>query len=183
MVQPLSNENELIAKVLATQCENAFAQLITHYQQSLRQYCRRLCSNDFSLADDVAQNTFIQVYQKLSMFQGKGKFQGWLFRIAYFEFLQLLRKQKPVDELSGNEEASDNVSQMTEKRDLEWAVAQLSAVQRACITLQFNFGYNQEEISAMLDLPVGTVKSHVRRGKEILTQLLNPSTQNNRGVA
>lgn len=169
----LPNESELIAKVILNKDSHAFSQLVAYYQQPLRQYCRRLCAPDISLADDIAQECFIQAYRKISLYSGSGKFQSWLFRIAYFEFLQQLRRAKPADEY---EESPDNVDQHNismNQRDLEQAMTMLSTDERTCLTLIYSFGYTQRECVDILDMPLGTIKSHCKRGKEKLSDILN----------
>jgi RNA polymerase sigma-70 factor (ECF subfamily) len=179
----MSNESQLIAKVLIDNDQQAFSALVRHYQLPLRQYCRRLCAPDHALADDIAQEAMIQAFKKLSLYQGKAKLQSWLFRIAYFQFLQYLRKQKHHDELHDNIAMVDTREGVNNSKDLEWAITQLNEKERACITLHFSFGYTHDEISKILQLPLGTVKSHVKRGKDKLTHLLALNDKNLSGVA
>lgn len=171
----LENESELIAKVLLNDDKAAFGKIVEYYQQAVRQYCRRLSSPDYSLADDIAQDTFVQAYKKLAMFQGTGKFQAWLFRIAYFQFLQFLRSKKPNDELFDDISSPDHSETTLHQLDIEKAMKQLATNERVCLTLQYSFGYTQQETSEILDMPLGTIKSHCKRGKEKLSQLLNLS--------
>ncbi len=175
-MQQLSNESQLIAKVILTGDQLAFTKLVQHYQQAVRQYCRRLCAPDHALADDIAQETFLQAYRKIALYQGRGKFQAWLFRIAYFQFLQYLRSKKIADQLPTDLESPDSHTDAMETRDLEKAMEQLPANERACLTLHYSFGYTHAEITTILAMPLGTVKSHSRRGKERLSQLLNVSS-------
>ncbi len=169
-------ESELIAKVLLNKDQRSFGLLVQRHQQVIRQYCRRLSAPDFAIADDLAQETFIQAFKKIQLFQGKGKFVSWLFRIAYFQYLQYLRSVKRFDLLDDNEYAAQDSADLTTTSDLEKAMIQLKVNERTCITLQFNFGYTQEEIAGLLDLPLGTVKSHIKRGKDKLAQILQVSS-------
>jgi len=182
-VNKLNNESELIAKVLISNDQQAFSQLVKYYQQAVRQYCRRLCAPDISLADDIAQETFWQAYQKLNLFSGKGKFQGWLFRIAYFQFLQHLRKFKKARSLTDDDGNIDDIAvvghaqQVTNNRDIEAAMTHLKTNERTCLTLQFSFGYSQTEISEILQMPLGSVKSHSKRGKDKLSEIFQLAEQ------
>ena len=179
----LATENELIAKVLISNDQQAFSQLVKYHQQSVRQYCRRLCAPDISLADDIAQETFLQAFRKLNLYQargkehGRGKFISWLFSIAYFQFLQYLRSKKHYQELNDQHLVPDNSEQLNYEMDIEAAMAQLSPDERSCLTLQYTFGYSQAEISDMLNRPLGTIKSYCKRGKEKLALLLNTTTE------
>ncbi|NMP31680.1 RNA polymerase sigma factor [Thalassotalea sp. M1531] len=175
-MQPLANESAIIAQVIVNQDGQAFEQLVKYYQQSVRQYCRRLSVNDFSLADDLAQETFWQAFRKIAKFEGRGKFQSWLFSIAYFQFLQHLRAKKNYDELDESLSEEAHVDAVLIRKDLEVAMTKLKTNERACLTLQYSFGYSQEEVSQILHLPLGTVKSHCRRGKERLSIMLAVAT-------
>lgn len=179
----LNNESELIAKVLISNDQQAFTHIVEYYQQAIRQYCRRLCAPDISLADDIAQETFWQAYRKLKLYSGKGKFQGWLFRIAYFQFLQYLRKQKKTQSLTDDDGNIDDIvvnghaQQVTNNRDIEAAMTHLKANERICLTMQFSFGYSQAEISEILKMPLGTVKSYSKRGKDKLSEIFQLAEQ------
>lgn len=174
------NETELVAAVIVNQCQQAFSQLVSKYQQPVRQYCRRLCAPDHSLADDVAQDTFFQAFKKMAQYEGKGKFQGWLFRIAYYQFLQIKRSEKPTESLDDEYQGGACSDKALLQRDLEAAMALISAPERTCLTLMYSFGYTQIEISDMLDMPLGTVKSHCTRGKKALSELLTPTSDNDK---
>ena len=182
MQKALTNEAELIARVLMDKDQHAFSLLVKHYQCQIRQYCRRLCSNDVTIADDIAQETFIQAYKKIALYQGRGKFIGWLFRIAYFQYLQMLRARKLYDEFddscASNNAEQDFSHDLNRQQDLEKALEQLSLNERTCVTLQFSFGYSQAEIAEMLDMPLGTVKSYVKRGKDKLAYILSAEVSN-----
>jgi RNA polymerase sigma-70 factor (ECF subfamily) len=183
-VNKLANENELIAKVLISNDQQAFSLLVKHYQQAIRQYCRRLCAPDISLADDIAQETFWQAYRKLKLYSAKGSFQGWLFRIAYFQFLQYLRKYKKAQSLTDDKGNIDDIAvlghaqQVSNNRDIEAAMTHLSTNERICLTMQFSFGYSQTEISNILSMPLGSVKSYSKRGKDKLSDIFQLAEQN-----
>jgi len=191
LLNKLNNENELIAKVLINNDQQAFTHIVEFYQQAVRQYCRRLCAPDISLADDIAQETFWQAYRKLKLYSAKGTFQGWLFRIAYFQFLQYLRKYKKAHSLTDDDGNIDDIAvlghaqQVSNNRDIEAAMTHLKANERICLTLQFSFGYSQTEISDILKMPLGSVKSHSKRGKDKLSEIFHLAEQqvNINGVA
>ena len=183
MQKILAEEAALIARVLVDKDQHAFSILVKHYQQSVRQYCRRLCAPDHTIADDIAQETFLQAYKKLAMYEGRGKFIGWLFRIAYFQYLQMLRSKKQYDELDDAQHCEGFTTTVDNQQDLEKAMAQLTIHERTCITLQFSFGYSQQEIVELIDMPLGTVKSHVKRGKDKLELILNMATKPSHSIS
>ena len=89
------SDGELIAMVIAGKDQRAFSSLVTRYQSAVRAVLMRLCRNA-ALADDLAQETFIKAYNKISAYSGAGSFKAWLCRIAYNEFLMSARKRKAI---------------------------------------------------------------------------------------
>lgn len=163
------DETKLIARAAAGDSA-AFALLVRQHQSGLRGFLRRLTRNDPSLADDIAQEAFLECWRKLSHYRGDGSFAGWLNRIAWSRFLMEARKRKP-ELLEDLPEQSYEASPDT-KLDLESAMAKLSAGERAALTLCTALGHSNEEAAAILAMPLGTVKSHVLRGREKLRAML-----------
>ena len=169
----MKTDNELIAKFIATKDNRVFALLVQTYQSSIRQFLRRLTGGDYALSDDIAQETFILVYRKLSTFKGTAKFSTWLHRIAYNCFLkhQANNKFEWVDEAYLlNFEASeiDLVTDIT----IEKVMKKLSIEERLILTLSFSAGMSHAEIVQVTNIPLGTVKSHINRGKNKLIKMI-----------
>jgi RNA polymerase sigma-70 factor (ECF subfamily) len=187
-MEPLSDgppDSALIARALAGGDRHAFAVLVRRHQSPVRGLLRRLANGDEALADDLAQETFIQAYRKLGQFRADARFSTWLYRIAYNCFLMHLRSRKaeplmsepldeaavedretPSDELRPEETAADM------QMDLQRAMACLSLVERAAITQCYYLDRSHEEAAYALGCPVGTVKSHILRAKRKLKQAL-----------
>ena len=93
--------------------------------------------------------------------------------------MQYLRAKKSTELLDENTVIDQHIDCCAEhslqQRDIEQAMKILSVIERHCITLQFSFGYTQEEIALLTELPLGTVKSHVKRGKEKLAEYFESS--------
>jgi RNA polymerase sigma-70 factor (ECF subfamily) len=162
-------ESNLIARAAAGDSA-AFALLVRQNQSPLRGFLRRLTRGDHALADDLAQETMLEAWRKLAQFRGAGSFAGWLNRIAWSRFLMEARKRKP-ELLEDLPEQSIEPSPEA-ALDLERAMRKLSANERAALTLCYALGHSNEEASAILGLPLGTVKSHILRGREKLAALL-----------
>ena len=150
----------------------AFAGLVRQHQSRLRGFLRRLTKGDQALADDLAQESFLEAWRKLAQFRGQGSFAGWLLRIAWTRYLMQARRRKlepleETDERAGPEEMSVDM-----RLDLESAMRKLSAGERAGLTLCYALGYSNEDAAAILDLPPGTLKSHIARGRAKLKALL-----------
>ena len=139
----------------------AFGFLVRQHQSPLRGYLRRLTRGNHALADDLAQETFLEAHRKLSQFAGKGSFAGWLYAIAWSRFLMEARQRKlePLDDPAL-------------KLDLEKALALLRPPERSALTLCFALGMPHEEAAEVMKVPLGTLKSHVARGREKLKILL-----------
>lgn len=151
----------------------AFGQLVRSHQSRLRGFLRRLTKGDASLADDLAQETFFEAWRKLAQFRGDGSFAGWLMRIAWTRYLMEARRRKlePLDETGGARDTAEPIN-MDIGIDLETAMRKLAPGERAGLTLCYALGYSNEEASSILDMPLGTLKSHVTRGRAKLKALL-----------
>jgi RNA polymerase sigma factor (sigma-70 family) len=151
----------------------AFGTLVRQQQSKVRGFLRRLTRADAALADDLAQETFLEAHRKIDQFRGEGSFGAWLCGIAWSRFLMERRKRKEEPLEAPDETASiDTTSASLARLELEKAMAQLAPAERAALTLCYAFGHSHGEAAEILDLPLGTVKSHVLRGREKLKALL-----------
>lgn len=151
----------------------AFAALVAQHQSRLRGFLRRLTKGDAALADDLAQETFLEAWRKRARFEGRGAFAGWLLRIAWSRYLMEARKRK-LEPLGDDDQALERFAarDVDQGIDLERSLAQLSAGERAGITLCYALGYPHEEAARILEMPLGTLKSHVARGREKLKRMM-----------
>ncbi len=161
----------LVARAVSSQDTAAFGELIRRHQSQVRNFLRKL-SGDANAADDLAQDCFLHAWNKLQTFTGRGSFIGWLLKVAYTTFLQSKRKSKRYAEIldeAGYAEDVQNKSyavQSDEITDLDKFLAVLSEEERAVMVMSYACGLSHREIGAATDLPVGTVKSIIFRGKE-----------------
>jgi RNA polymerase sigma-70 factor (ECF subfamily) len=164
------NETELVARAVASHDAAAFAALVRLHQGKLRAFLLRLVRGDHALADDLAQETFLEAFRKIAQYRGDGKFACWLFAIAYSRLLMEARKRK----LEPSEDAPEQTFAPSPdiKLDLERAMSSLPLVERAALTTCFAYGYSHTEAARILNLPLGTLKSHVKRGRERLEAML-----------
>jgi RNA polymerase sigma-70 factor (ECF subfamily) len=168
------SESEWLAREAAAGDTAAFGILVRRHQSKLRGFLLRMTRGNHALADDLAQETFLEAFRKIAQF-GTGSFFGWLCAIAYSRYLMEARKRK----LESLDEAGEIAADAPEpeiasaaKLDLEKALAQLAPAQRAALTMCFALGFSNEEAAASLNLPLGTLKSHVNRGREKLAAML-----------
>lgn len=152
----------------------AFAMLVREHQSRLRGFLLRLTKGNNALADDLAQETFLEAFKKIDQFEGSNFF-GWLCAIAWSRFLMETRKRKFEnidDQPEMAEDAPEAETASLIRHDLESAMAELVPMQRAALTLCFALGLSNEEAAATLNIPLGTLKSHVNRGRAKLSHLL-----------
>ena len=151
------------------------------HQSAVRAFLIRLCRNG-ALADDLAQETFLSAYSRLSTYRQTGGFKSWLFGIAYRCFLQQRRHDQRELEvhaqfhlLAADDDYYEQLAPL--QRDLEHALMCLDATQAAAISLNMSIGFSHAEVAAIMDLPLGTVKSHINRGLVKLRELLHFSPE------
>ena len=178
---------QLIARCIVGDDRHAFAELVKRHQSSVRACLRKLTAGNHALADDLAQETFMLAWRNLKSFRQEARFSTGLYRIATNCWLAQARKRH--EELLGDRDAdvgdedtgeaalsrgtgSDHAAASTMKIDLERALAQLSDAERAAIVQCYHNDLSHEEAAYVLGWPVGTVKTHILRGKQKLRSAL-----------
>jgi RNA polymerase sigma factor (sigma-70 family) len=132
---------------------------------------------DSHLADDLAQETFLKAWKKISSYRGSARFSTWLFGIAINEFRTAARSRKEIaaddlfDALPEAQIASAD-SNTRLRLDLTEALKLISSEERAAILLCCQNGLSHEEAAQVLACPLGTVKTNILRGKEKLKRHL-----------
>jgi RNA polymerase sigma-70 factor (ECF subfamily) len=151
----------------------AFEELVRRRQSWIRNLMRRCCG-DAVLADDLAQQVFLQAWRNIRRLQQADSFGAWLKRMAINTWLQHARKNDPLGESDEYDEAllpRHDTSSVA--MDLDRALATLPGPVRLCIVLSYHEQMTHVEIAKFTDLPPGTVKSHIRRGTKRLQQYLS----------
>ena len=165
----------LIARVIQADDRAAFGELVRRHQPVVRGFLRRMLGGAGDLADDIAQETFIKAHRALHGFRGGATFSSWLCAIAANELRAEWRRRKRRAEF-GEEEAGDSLtcadSEPGMQRDIAAGLARLSEAQRAALVLCCEHGLTHEEAATALALPLGTLKSHLARGKARLREWL-----------
>ncbi len=144
------------------------------YQQALRAFLRRLCRNDAE-ADDLAQDAFVFAWEQIHRFDTARGFRPWLFGIAWRKWRErqrgwrrLLRRETQYAETRQTAAEADPALRL----DLAAACAALPPEQRAVLLLCLGCDFTQAEAAEALSMPLGTVKSHIARGREKLQAAL-----------
>jgi RNA polymerase sigma-70 factor (ECF subfamily) len=152
----------------------AFDELVRRKQAGVRSLMRRL-SNDRTLAEDLAQQVFVEVWKSLAKLDSPAAFSGWLKRISVNVWLQhFRRKNLLVLDNDAGDVATDSSTTHGHDRDIDLAAALglLPVPVRLCVVLAYQEGMSHGEIAQATGIPLGTVKSHIVRGSARLRESL-----------
>jgi RNA polymerase sigma-70 factor (ECF subfamily) len=167
-----SGPEELVVSLAAKGDRTAFTELVRRRQPWLRGLLRHL-SGDVTLADDLAQRVFMKVWSKIRHLKDPTRFPGWLKRVALNEWIDHQRVRKDQWHQSYDDELQPGATNRVDVgMDLDHALAALPDPVRLCVVLSYHEQLTNQEIADLSGLPLGTVKSHVRRGSGKLSEIL-----------
>lgn len=152
----------------------AFAALVDAHQQAVRGFLRRF-TGVWADSDDIAQEAFVTAWQKLSRFEGRSSFRSWVCGIGYRAARDSRRAHGRATSRDSDwlaEQSAENEAPIEDRIALAEAMKALPEDQRAAVALCLGEGFSHAEAAAILKLPLGTVKSHVTRGRERLLRAL-----------
>lgn len=182
-----AEDRKLIRRCLEED-RQAYRLLLARYQDPVYNYCWRMLKNP-GLAEEVAQESFVRTLTRLDRYDEKYPFSAWLFKIATNLCIDHIRKNKRIaysldEDLQGEDgsfrrEVASNTpdpSQVTfqnERREIiAEAIAELPEHYRSILLLRHQAEKSYQEISEILDLPLGTVKIRIHRAREQLKRRL-----------
>ena len=150
--------------------KDAFIREVRNAETMLYHISKSILKNDADCGDAV-QETLLKAYEKLPMLKEEKFFRTWITRILINECKGILRKQKkvvPYEDYMGNERLSEE----NRYHHLYMAIMELPEDLRILVTLYYIEGFSQKEISEILEIPEGTIKSRLSRARDFLkTQL------------
>lgn len=156
----------------------AFDELMRAHEDRVFAICLRVLT-DRDAALDAVQETFITVYRKAAQFSGASAFSTWLYRIAVNTCYDHLRRNRrhqaqPLPETKdpADEHSEDLLGSVELRPDLERALADLAPEFRTAVVLSDLEGLPLQAIAEALDVPIGTVKSRIFRGRRLLAEQL-----------
>jgi len=169
--------------------QKAFEPIVSFYQNRIYYHCYRM-TGDSHEAEDLAQEAFVRAFVNIRSFDDRRKFSSWLYRIATNLTIDRLRKRKPdyhLDQAVKGTEDLTMYSQLETDEDLpeeefdrleireqiERHILSLSDTYRSVIILRYIDELPLKEISEILDIPLGTVKTRLYRGREALREKLH----------
>ncbi|WP_053374326.1 RNA polymerase sigma factor SigY [Paenibacillus sp. FJAT-27812] len=154
----------------------ALSELLRQHYSFLYQYVLKVTMNK-TRAEDITQETMLKAIEKIATFQYKAKFSTWLITIASRLVVDRIRRNELEKNWIQSEQSMHAIRFETLQRGDDWpaalqALGELSSDIRIPVLLKYYYGYAQEEISTMLDIPVGTVKSRLHNGLKQLRKEL-----------
>lgn len=168
-----SDDDALVAAIRGGS-DDAFAVLVQRHQQGLRAFLRRTCS-DWTLADDLAQEVFLAAWSGIGKLQPGANLRAWLCGIGYRKALAAIRtdrRSRLRDAEYSKAETAVLAPSAEDRMTLDGAMSELPMDQRACVALCLGAEFTHAEAALALGMPLGSVKSHVQRGRARLLRAL-----------
>ena len=161
-----SRESAWIIRVVVHDDHQAFEELVRLHQSAVRRFLRRLTDNDQARADDLAQETFWRAYRYINTFEGRGRFLSWLFGIAYQRFVSDERRAGKTSHVPLPDDIEDpEPDTISTRLTFDQLMQSLRPEERAAVVLHYRYELTHSEIAEALGVPVGTVKSLIRRAR------------------
>lgn len=171
---PLASDEQLLA-CIADGDERAFSELYQRHSVAILNYLARLV-HEATEAEDLLQDTFVAVWRGAAQYRGQAQVKTWIYRIAHNLAVSCLRRRKPLtsfdemDDVGQEQEPEQVLLHLARGHQLQEALDRLSPKHRAVLELAFVQEMPYIEIAAILDCPLGTVKSRISYALKSLKQ-------------
>jgi RNA polymerase sigma-70 factor (ECF subfamily) len=168
--------DEELARAAARGDQRALDELLRRHASMIHAVCRRVLNNaDDAL--DATQNAMIAIARRIDTFDRRARFSTWCYRIATNAALDEARRRNrrpaPIEVVpEPRAEAGSVDAGVADRLDVAAALGQLSPEQRAAVALRDLLGFDYAEIAAVLEIPPGTVRSRIARGRGVLADLM-----------
>ncbi len=173
MEKPINalSDQELVALSLSDSAN--FAYLITRYKERFFCYLKRLSGLDNDRIEDVIQDSFIKIYYHLNDFDAKLKFSSWAYRIVHNQAMDDLRRRHNRDlpllddfDVADTSDLCSDIDKILEKEKIALVINGLEEKYRQVLILRYLENLDYQEISDILEKPLGTVSTLIKRAKE-----------------
>ncbi len=171
-----ADEDALIDAVLQGD-KSAFSTLIRRHHSSLKMVAFSI-TRDSTAMDDALQDSYIKAYRALPNFDRRSSFKTWMSRIVHNTCIDEVRRAKRATRLTSNsdaeadEAAAVGVADPVDRLDIDRAFGLLPVSQRVAVLLVDAQGFTYEQAAMAMDVPQGTLATHVRQGRSALRRLL-----------
>ena len=171
---PRMKEFLLISRAVRGSRE-ALEELVRLYYDKIYNYIFYRVMN-VSQAEDLTQDVFLKLTKNIHSYVPTASFSSFLYRIAHNTVIDYYRTAKHTEELGEGTSIEDTMIQVENKIDVQMLLGKLSEEQRECIILYYLQGLAYREISEILDIPIPTAKSRVKRGLDACKRILEEKT-------
>ncbi len=174
------SDQELVSATLKN--PDAYAAIVERYESALLRYVRRMVWDDHEIVEDITQEVFIKAYQSLNGYNPKLKFSSWIYRIAHNLCVDNLRKnttkhhtsldiedeesQSFIQKIASDENISRTIATHETHQAVQTIIRWLPEKYKTVIVLAFMEDKSYEEISDILQIPIGTVGTLINRAKK-----------------
>jgi len=175
------SDQVLVKRFVRARDEASFRKLYRRHTPALYGLALRLAGHSEADAQDAIQDTWLRACGKLDRFEWRSSLRTWLMGILINRLRELNREsqRRCEDEISNECSLPTTGRQMGERIDLEQAIARLPAGYRHVLVLHDAEGYTHDEISALLEVSVGTSKSQLHHARRAIREMLQPEFQSN----
>lgn len=177
-----ASDADLVALVIKGDVE-VYGELMQRYETKLLRYVTYLLGGDYVSAD-VVQETYIKAYINLRSYKPKYSFSAWIYRIAHNTAINMAKKQnkyvtlpdaetiETLPEFAVPDDLGEKADQQLLKKSLQHSFGSLSPKYREPLLLNLVEGYAYQEIADILQIPINTVATRIRRAKQQMRSLL-----------
>lgn len=180
MERPPTGHDIELAALAAAGDRRAFGELVRRHGSAVRGLLRRLGA-DPATADDIAQDAFLVGFEQIADYRGEGAFAGWIKKTAARLYLRKVKRDSRFVLMETAEDSTpvslDGPGATASRMDLDEALKHLSKAERLCVSLCYGADWSHAEAAEILNIPLGTVKSHVKRGLDKLRARMAPPSE------
>jgi len=176
---PVEQDDTLLVAASKNGDQDAFSLLVLRYQRRVFNLVFRMLQN-YEEACEITQETFLAAWQGLPAFRGEARFTTWLYRIAYNCSLKQLDTRKREQALQAalqseqedEERQSAHLTQLDHQELVQEQLSQLPPKYRIVLILRHLQDMTYEEMAEVLTMPIGTIKTHLFRARNLLKERL-----------
>lgn len=177
-MEEVPTDEEIVKQVQQGEVE-PFELLVQRYQEKLLRYGRKFLNNNQDI-EEIVQEVFIKAYVNIKGFDCSRKFSSWIYRIAHNEFVNALKKKRPLyffdlDVLLPHFVSKEDIERDIEKKEIksliDKSLNKLSLKYKEVIVLYYFEELSYKEISDVLRIPISTVGVRIKRAKKLMKNL------------
>jgi RNA polymerase sigma-70 factor (ECF subfamily) len=180
-MQKMAADEKIASLLEGGRRTEAFETLLAAYQDKVFRLCYSMLG-DRAHAEDAAQESFLRIWKSMERYRGQSALGTWIFSIARNVCLTAIAKRAARRSVPIDEAAHDALERPDRQPDIVRMVGQLPDNYRQVVMLFYMEDRSYEEVARLLDLPVGTVKTHLHRARQQLATIMKEADRGVRQV-